>query len=515
MKKTNDLEEYYFLKLEEGRRRGLTDPLFFIENFLYIEDKDVDGSVIPFDLWPDQRMVVDEIKDNNRVIILKARQLGLSWLALAFAFHTIYYNPGKTVSTISKKEEDAAELVRRVKFFLRHLPSSFALEKGHAPEDYHRPIYEAGSLKITIYHKDPKTKKNLEPSIFRGHTSSPDAARSFTDNIIILDEWAFHPFAERIWEAAYPTINRPGGGGKVIGLSTGRLGTFFEQMWTRAEAEESTFKPIFLSWKSHPLRDREWYEKTRQDLPGNFRAEYPSTPEEAFSVGEGAFFHSWDPDIHMQFDRDWYPPSSWRIVGAYDGGYNRAYFAWYAISPDGWVVKYREYYPARNIDPNQAVTIKSMSKDEEGVPEYFSYIVADTSCWAKNKDTGKSTAEIFSDFGLHMRQADKDRVMGWRRLFQMMRPFYQKPEDEENGLLPIANLMMTKSCAVSRRIYPGIRTHDHNPDDIAPGQEDHVCDADRYFAMSRPVPLPSKEERRRIEKAQKKHRKPRSSITGY
>ena len=111
---------------------------------------------------------------------------------------------------------------------------------------------------------------------------------------------------------AYPTINRPGGG-KVIGLSTGKRGTFFEKVWNNAVSKVNNFAAVFLSWRADPSRDDEWYENTKKNLPNTWRQEYPSTPEEAFAIGQGAFFPEWNPEVHVIKDPNWYPPDECQI----------------------------------------------------------------------------------------------------------------------------------------------------------------------------------------------------------
>jgi hypothetical protein len=507
------------LKNEEYKR----DTKKYINDIVKIEDKDKKGVVIDFKLWPEQEEVLALLERELRNIILKARQLGLTWEVLAFASHELIYNAGFSVNSISQTEGDTKELVRRMGFILKYLPNWLIIEDKAKEEEKSENItgiyYSQQKLEIVIYRPDG------EPSIFKGFTSSPGAARSFTANIIILDEWAFHPDAQGIWDAAYPTINRPTGG-KVIGLSTGEMGTFFETMWQGASwsfggesgAGRNSFVGIFLPWDVDPRRDRKWYEQTRRDMPHTYKREYPATPAEAFSAGKGAMFLEWDARIHVPYGKSWYPPGSWRIVMGYDGGFNQSACKWYAISPDGWVVCYREYYPSFTIDPIQAEDIRMLSKDPDGVPEQIDYIIADTSCWVPDKQTGESTVEIMENRGIRpWRPADKDRIMGWNRLHEWLAPI----KDEQGNYIldrygdKLVKLRYTASCSNHIRLVSGMKVNPNKPDDLDGRQEDHLFDVDRYFVMSRPRPKVSAKQRERSRKRRQRRIKPRSGVTGY
>jgi hypothetical protein len=503
--------------------------LTFLENYLddlvFIEDKDTPGIIVDFKLWDAQKKVLEIFKTKTRMICLKSRQLGLTWLALAYVSHMLVFNSGKTATGISQTESDSKELIRRLDFILRHLPTWLIVSEDEEPEEKAQNVtgitFKTHVLSITINHPNKQ-----EPSKFKGITSSPGAARSFTDNLIILDEWAFHPEAEAIWTAAYPTINRPGGGGQVIGISTAERGTLFESIWDNATWEfgaevggaKNTFTGIFLPWSSDPRRDKEWYEQTKKDLPNTYRAEYPGTPSEAFTVGKGAFFPEWDPDIHIAFPKGWYPPSNWRIVIAYDGGYNRSACLWFAISNDGWAVAYREYYPSQVIDPLQAENIKQMSKDDKGAPEVISYVIADTSCWSPNQYTGESTKQIMESYGIRpWRQADKEHVTGWRNLHEWLQPL---KNDNGEPILdcygkPLARLRFTESCGNTLRLFPSLKSNEHKPDDIALHQEDHPADCCRYFVQSLPKANIDDKTKKKLEERRKKRIRPRSKVTGY
>lgn len=483
--------------VERVLRRIRASAVFFVTNFVMLEDPD-GGLPVPFRLWPEQVRVLRAFCEHRLLIVLKARQLGLTWLALAYAVWRMLTRPGYSVLCISRRQDDAAKLVRRVEFILRHLPAWLVVraDSGVGPIE----SWESTTYRAVIHHPDG------EDSWLEALPSSPDTGRSLTASLLILDEWAMQDYARELWAAAYPSVNRPAGG-QVIGISTGRRGTLFHEIWEAARAGLNGFVPIFLPWTADPRRSREWYEQTKRDLPMSYRQEYPETEADAFSAGEGAAFPEWDESVHVFGGRDWYPTPDvpWRLFVAYDPGYmSRACALWFAVHPDGWAVCYREYYPTQVIDPIQAEDIRDMSRTPDGQREHIAAYFAPPDAWLRKSDTGKSTADIFREHGITLTQVSNDRVQGWRRLHEWLRPL--QGEDGQ----PMARLRFTRACQTALRVFPAATQAKSDPEDVD-FDEDHVLDACRHFVMGDPRGAPMvKVHRRRAAAA-----RPRSEITGY
>ena len=92
-------------KVEAIIRHVREDQSFFIEKFVKIEDKDAPDPMVLFKLWPKQKEAIESFEKYKLSIVLKARQLGLSWLALAFAVHGLVFQPGYSVVALSKRED--------------------------------------------------------------------------------------------------------------------------------------------------------------------------------------------------------------------------------------------------------------------------------------------------------------------------------------------------------------------------------------------------------------------------
>ena len=134
-----------------------------------------------------------------------------------------------------------------------------------------------------------------------GVSLQPGAARGFTADLVILDEWAFQQYAEEIWASIFPVVNRPGGG-RVIGLSTIRLGTLFEEIFTNPD---NGFHKLFLPWYADPARGEAWYARTLGALgEDKTMQEYPASVEEALSVPGGAMFPEVRAETHICEERE-------------------------------------------------------------------------------------------------------------------------------------------------------------------------------------------------------------------
>ena len=78
------------------------DPVYFVENYCHIEDKDAPDLIAPFILWPGQKKALKAFADHRLCAVLKARQLGFTWLALAEAARLLVLWPGRTVVGLSR-----------------------------------------------------------------------------------------------------------------------------------------------------------------------------------------------------------------------------------------------------------------------------------------------------------------------------------------------------------------------------------------------------------------------------
>ena len=388
-----NLESYNPAQLRDIQYKYCRENLeYFVETYGHIEDKDADVLIQPFDLWDEQRSALRQFRDNKLNVILKARQLGITWLVLHYALWKLI-NPGRTVIGLSRTEDEAQELVRRMSVILDNMRTLFA-PKNDQPINWTNATWENTSLILTIHFP------NSPDSVFKCFPSSPNAARSFTADLIIFDEWAFQQFAEEIWKAGFPTINRPTGG-QVIGLSTIERGSFFEKVFTDPD---NGFNKIFIPWSADPRRDEEWYENTKRTMGDMITQEYPATIEEALTVPGGSFFPEVKRETHITKE-----PLTGKLKRyvAFDYGLDKFAALWIQVDTKGNAQIYRSYGEPDKTIGAACDILHSMTGDEK-IENYL----APNDLWSRNQIDGKSRAVIFSENGISLTKTSRDFPAG-------------------------------------------------------------------------------------------------------
>lgn len=440
---------------------------YFIDHYGHIEDKDSVEIIQPFRMWDEQRKALRSIAEHRLNIVLKARQLGITWMALHVAAHEMLTMRGRTVVALSKTEEDGKELIRRICVIFDNMPELVRREEWYGAR------LESSTMSATL------TFPNGLQSVIKAFPAAPGAGRSFTANLVILDEWAFQQYAREIWGAAFPTINRPTGG-KVIGLSTIKRGSLFEEIWT---GEGNGFNKVFIPWSADPRRTQEWYERTKASIGEDLTlAEYPATPEEALTVPGGAFFPEVKDSIHVT---EWMPDAPIQRYISIDYGLDALAAIWHAVDARGRDTIYREVYKSGLI-----VSAAAQAIIRANAGERIEAVYAPPDLWNRNRDTGRSTAEIFMEMGLPLVRTSNDRVQGWLDVKEWLRPVTET--NEQNGEKKLtARLQMLKGAAPNLlRCLKAIQKDEKRPNDCAndPHELTHMPDSLRAFCAGRPLP---------------------------
>jgi len=221
------------------------DPAYFMRKYCYIQHP-TRGRIL-FNLYPFQEGVLHLFRDNQNIITLKSRQLGISTLASGYALWLMLFHKDKNVLALATTQNTARNLVSKTIFMYENLPKWLRL-----------PFTENNKLSLRLRNGSKITAKS----------SNADAARSEAVSLLLLDECAFIDNIESTYTAAQQTLAT---GGQCMALSTPNgVGNWFHKTYTKAEAGENSFIPVRLPWTVHPERDQEWRDKQDADLGPRF-----------------------------------------------------------------------------------------------------------------------------------------------------------------------------------------------------------------------------------------------------
>lgn len=290
---------------EHGWKRMLKaypDRQAWIEHNLFIATKRP-GEILPLRLNYAQIQLLDAIAKLEakqkpiRMLLLKARQLGMSTLLQALAFYMCSHRPGTFSLTIGNKGEVSLYLLNMSRRYLRNL--------WWAPE-----MSQKGRDSLVFGHDSRMTVETAR--------AADEMGRSNTVHFLHCSEFAFWPYPEEGLLALLQVQgDYPGTYTFLETTANGR--NYFWQMWVAATKGESDWIPVFFPWFTDPLYSRvlepaslrkefedsltlveerlmqrhslsleqlSWRRWTIRNKCGGsvekFQQEYPATPEEAF-----------------------------------------------------------------------------------------------------------------------------------------------------------------------------------------------------------------------------------------
>jgi hypothetical protein len=198
---------------------------------------------VPFHLYPYQEDTLEDFQENDRIVILKSRQLGISTLVGGYALWMILFHSDKNVLVVAIDQNTSKNLVTKVRVMFDNLPSWLKLKTT-----------ESNKLSMRL----------SNGSQIKAVASTGTSGRSEALSMVVIDEAAFVEGAEELWASLQQTLNT-GGQGIILSTPNG-TGNFFHKTWVKAEAGENKFKTKRLPWQVHPDRDQTWRDRQDEEL---------------------------------------------------------------------------------------------------------------------------------------------------------------------------------------------------------------------------------------------------------
>lgn len=203
----------------------------------------------------------------------------------------------------------------------------------------------------------------------------------------------------------------------------------------------------------------------------------PEDVRQAWRYGDwdalaGTYFPEFRREIHV-IPPMRHPPEGWRLYRAIDYGLDMFACLWIARDHQGRDYVYREVNEKNLIVSSAAGLMRNMTPESE----YISATFAPPDMWSRQKDTGRTMAEIFASNGVPLLKASNDRIAGWASVKELLAPASDgKP-----------HMLITEDCKQLIRNLPALQHDEKNPNDVAtePHEITHNTDALRYYAKSR------------------------------
>jgi len=300
-----------------------SDPWEFAARAVFTQDqKDRANPIKRFPAHLDYLKLYFRVWQKKRLVAVpKSRRMFLSWATLILYLHDTMFNIGRQTAVVSKKEDDADDLLERMAFILKNIPEDVI------PKDL-IPKWEKTYCCIDF----PEIGSRI-----LGFPSGSDQLRSYAASGILADECAFWPDAEEMYAATFPIIEEDG---KMTMISSAAPGFFKKLVHDELDGEiddgkrpekkfpmdgieiwenpTNRFAVFQIHYTADPRkRDGQYRSTMRSGMPlSKFNQEY----EISWETYEGkVVFPDWNKAVHGSKERLW-PHTGLPIICGVDFG---------------------------------------------------------------------------------------------------------------------------------------------------------------------------------------------------
>lgn len=238
------------------------------------------------------------------------------------------------------------------------------------------------------------------------------------------------------------------------------------------------------------LEDNPALEENDPGYRARLEQEKNETLRRAFLLGDwdieaGQYFDIMCREIHLI--EPFAIPDHWNRFGSYDYGFNHpAFWIWWAADEDGNVFIYRVLARSKMGIDEQA---RALNQHAESTRLVW---LAGHDCWARKKGRDPTIPEEFLKYGIHLKQANIDRVQGAAQC----RSYLSYRFSEEKGLKKRIGprVFIFSTCEIVFDALTRMVTDPNNVEDVLkidasngdPWTGDDGYDCFRHGIMSRP-----------------------------
>ena len=227
--------------------RCLQDTNYAIESYLATYDN-TQSKYVPFNLFPEQKMMLSNFEEHNDNITKKYRQAGVSTATAAWVSKKLQFasktRPEK-ILVIANKLDTASEFANKVRGFLNQWPAWI----------------NVGFSKEKDSQKHFKLNNGCE---VKAVATSVDALRGYTPTTLIFDEAAYIEAGDDFWAACMASLST---GGKVIVISTPNgYDKIYYEIYEQSIKGLNSFVISELHWENDPRFTKDIYWVKTKDI---------------------------------------------------------------------------------------------------------------------------------------------------------------------------------------------------------------------------------------------------------
>ena len=240
---------------------------------------------------------------------------------------------------------------------------------------------------------------------------------------------------------------------------------FIDKAYREGEnPEDYCFIPALVYDNASLIKSNPDYVKQLEMLPEDLRRAWLLGEWDVFA---GQFFTEFDERIHSAHLT---LPKNTEKYCALDYGLDMLAALFIAVDENGRAYVYDEIYESGLIVSEAAEKIRRKSEGD-------TVFIAPADLWSRQKDSGRSIAELFAEGGVYLTRLCPERISGWLALKEWLKP-------DENGR---AMMQIDVKCKNLLRTLPLLMHDARRQGDAAtePHEITHAPDALRYFASFR------------------------------
>ena len=198
---------------------------------------------------------------------------------------------------------------------------------------------------------------------------------------------------------------------------------------------------------------------------------YKIVGEGEWGIASGGYFNEFSYNIHTTQDIEINFNDEYDFYASFDYGLDMFACYFYRVDRFSNVYVYREIYKDNVIVSKAAEEIARYINSEN-----IKCVYAPFDMWNRQRESGKSIADIFLSYGIPLVKSGKNRVSGWLCVKEFL-----KPVSINNKLT--SRLLIARSCVNLIDSLPKLTKDESNPSDVArfPHNITHGPDALRYF----------------------------------